>query len=143
MFWIIVPLFLIYLNKKFLLPVFYFGYLKYLSILFFFIDISIFLYCNRLFFKFGGGTFMPIEPTKKFVEKGLYRYIRNPIYVGHFLGFLGIFLLFGNLLLLLYAFAMLTCIHLMVVLLEEPDLKKKFKKSYMDYTKRVKRWGFF
>lgn len=142
-FWLMIPLLLLQLNVFLGLPVFESGYLIFFGICFFFADAFIFAYCNNLFMKFGKGTFMPTESTKKFVDRGLYRYIRNPIYAGHILCFFGIFLVFGHILFLAYTIFMFIGISVMVVLLEEPDLRKKFGKSYVDYTRRVKRWGFF
>jgi protein-S-isoprenylcysteine O-methyltransferase Ste14 len=142
-FWILTPILMVYLNGRFSLPAYRFGIMGYIGILFLFFDISVFLYCNNLFQRFGKGTFMPTESTRKFVEKGLYRFVRNPIYVGHIAGIFGIFLLTGRLMLFIYAAAFFIFIHFMVLLFEEPDLRKKFGKSYIGYTKRVKRWGLF
>lgn len=88
----------------------------------------------------GHGTPVPIDPPKELVITGLYRYVRNPIYVGVLSIFLGHFLWFGNLTLLLYAVLAFIAVHLFIVFYEEPTLKKKFGPAYEDYLSRVPRW---
>ena len=51
----------------------------------------------------GGGTPLPADPPKELVISGFYRYVRNPIYVGVLLIFLGHFLWFGYWALFMYA----------------------------------------
>jgi len=93
-----------------------------------------------MFIKIGGGTPAPIEPPKELVIKGIYRFTRNPIYIGYFLILLGEFFIFGYLLLLFYFIAMLVFMQIYVVYIEEPKLKKRFGEAYKDYMKNVPRW---
>ena len=88
----------------------------------------------------GGGTPVPADPPKELVVSGFYRYIRNPIYVGDLLIFLGHFLWFGTWALLLYAVLSLFGVHAFVVFYEEPNLKRKFGKAYEEYLEQVPRW---
>src|SRR5512147_1835956 len=53
----------------------------------------------------GRGTPVPTDPPKELVITGPYRYVRNPIYVGATLIFLGHFLWFGYWTLLIYTVA--------------------------------------
>ena len=88
----------------------------------------------------GRGTPVPMDPPKELVITGFYRYVRNPIYVGVLLIFLGHFLWFGYLALLIYTMFAFIGVHLFIVLYEEPTLKRKFGAAYEDYLKRVPRW---
>ncbi len=98
------------------------------------------LWCFWDFTFRGGGTPDPTDPPKELVTSGPYRYVRNPIYVGAALIFLGHFVWFGYWKLLIYAVSALIGVHLFVVLYEEPTLKRKFGPAYEDYLKRVPRW---
>src|SRR6267154_1139948 len=53
-----------------------------LAIIFFVIGGSIYSWCVFDFASFGRGTPAPIDAPKKLVRRGLYRYSRNPMYVG-------------------------------------------------------------
>jgi len=88
----------------------------------------------------GHGTPIPIDPPKELVITGFYRYVRNPIYVGVLSIFLGHFLWFGYLALLIYTAFAFIGVHSFIILYEEPILKKKFGSAYEDYLKRVPRW---
>lgn len=88
----------------------------------------------------GLGTPAPIAPTKTLVVTGLYRYVRNPIYVAVVAIILGQALLFGAWgLVLLGAVFWLAC-HLFVVVYEEPTLQRSFGAEYEAYRANVPRW---
>jgi protein-S-isoprenylcysteine O-methyltransferase Ste14 len=88
----------------------------------------------------GRGTLAPVDPPKHLVVRGLYRYVRNPMYVGVVSILLGESLFFGSLSLLSYTIAFFIFAHLFVVLYEEPVLLRKFGKSYEAYRDLVHRW---
>jgi len=88
----------------------------------------------------GRGTPLPTDPPKALVITGPYRYVRNPIYVGVLLIFLGHFLWFGYWALAIYTGFAFLGVHLFIVLYEEPTLKRKFGAAYEDYLKKVPRW---
>ncbi|HLO32350.1 MAG TPA: isoprenylcysteine carboxylmethyltransferase family protein [Anaerolineales bacterium] len=98
------------------------------------------LWCFWDFTFTGRGTPVPMDPPKELVATGLYRYVRNPIYVGVLSIFLGHFLWFGYWALLTYTVAAFIGVHSFVVLYEEPNLKRKFGAAYEDYLKKVPRW---
>ncbi len=101
---------------------------------------AIVLWCARDFAVKGRGTPAPIDPPKELVVRGLYRYVRNPMYVGAVLilgGHFGWFLAFE---LLPYLALVLLAFHLFVVLYEEPALTRKFGDAYRDYQAAVPRW---
>ena len=88
----------------------------------------------------GRGTPAPLDPPKKLVAVGFYRYVRNPMYVGVLLILIGHFLWFKNVWLLVYTVVAFLIVHLFVTLYEEPTLKRKFGASYETYLKEVPRW---
>jgi len=99
-----------------------------------------YLWCAWDFTFTGRGTPAPIDPPKELVVKGLYRYVRNPMYVGITLILLGEALLFEAAVLFLYAGLLLVCAHLFIVYYEEPTLRRLFGASYESYCKSVSRW---
>jgi protein-S-isoprenylcysteine O-methyltransferase Ste14 len=88
----------------------------------------------------GKGTLAPIDPPKKLVTGGLYRFVRNPMYVGGLLVLFGQALFFRSSSLLLYALAWWLAVHLFIVLYEEPHLRSVFGTDYENYRTAVPRW---
>ena len=138
--WVILPLLFINLNQYFHLPVITFFLLRVGGSLLIVAALTVIAYLFFLFKIFGRGTPIPIQPTKKVINAGLYRYTRNPMYLCHLTIFLGEFLLTGYTILLLYLGLAWLGFHLFVTLWEEPDLKKRLGKPYLDYLQRVPRW---
>lgn len=116
------------------------GILAFLAIPLWLIGSLIILRCFWDFAWRGRGTPVPTDPPKELVITGFYRYVRNPLYVGVLLIFLGHFLWFGYWTLLLYAVIAFIIVHVFVLLYEEPTLKKKFGTAYEAYLQRVPRW---
>lgn len=98
------------------------------------------VYCSGLFARLGRGTPVPFDPPTNLVVSGLYRHSRNPIYVADVMILLGIFLLSGELALLLYALGVGLFLQIFIVALEEPQLRRRFGAPYDEYTQRVPRW---
>ncbi len=88
----------------------------------------------------GKGTPAPNAPTTELVQSGLYRYSRNPMYVGALLIVLGYPLWFQSLALVFYWFAVLLFFHLVIVVYEEPSLERRFGQAWTAYRRRVPRW---
>jgi len=116
------------------------GIVSFLAIPVWLIGSLIILRCFWDFASRGRGTPVPTDPPRELVLTGFYRYVRNPIYVGVMLIFLGHFLWFGYWKLLLYALVSFLGVHLFILLYEEPVLKKKFGLAYEEYLQRVPRW---
>ena len=116
------------------------GIISFLAIPLWLIGGLIVLWCFWDFTFKGHGTPLPADPPKELVITGPYHYVRNPIYVGVILIFLGHFLWFGYWALLIYTVFAFIGVHSFVVLYEEPTLKKKFGAVYEDYLKSVPRW---
>lgn len=88
----------------------------------------------------GLGTPAPIAPTQNLVVTGLYRHVRNPIYVALVAVILGQALLFGDPRLLGYGVLMWLGFHAFVVAVEEPVLVDSFGTEYEDFRAHVPRW---
>jgi protein-S-isoprenylcysteine O-methyltransferase Ste14 len=88
----------------------------------------------------GLGTPAPIAPPQHLVATGLYRYVRNPMYVAVSLLIFGQGLLFGSAFLLEYGLVVWLGFFAFVVLYEEPALRRKFGKEYEEFCARVPRW---
>lgn len=98
------------------------------------------LWCGWNFATTGRGTPAPFDPPKVLVVKGLYRWVRNPMYVSVATILVGESLFFQTAALLGYFAVCLLFVHLFVVLYEEPTLREKFGPAYDDYCRRVGRW---
>jgi protein-S-isoprenylcysteine O-methyltransferase Ste14 len=95
------------------------------------------------FFRFawtGFGTPAPVAPPRRLIVTGLYRHVRNPMYVAVTSLVLGQALLFGQPRLLLYAIAVWGTFHLFVLGYEEPNLRDRFPEDYARYRRAVPRW---
>lgn len=88
----------------------------------------------------GLGTPAPVFPTRHLVVQGLYRYVRNPIYVALVTMILGQALFFGSLRLLEYGAGVWLFFHLAVLAYEEPTLRSTFGEEYRTFCARVPRW---
>lgn len=96
--------------------------------------------CIWEFAHFGRGTLAPLDPPRDLVVRGLYRYVRNPMYLSVALILSGELLLTRSKPLLGYAAAWLLVVNLFVIGYEEPALRRRFGASYVRYTERVGRW---
>lgn len=90
----------------------------------------------------GQGTPAPVAPPKRLVVVGLYRHVRNPMYLGFFVGWVGLWVVFGraNLVAIAAASAVLVGTALFVLLYEEPTLRNAFGAQYEEYCRNVPRW---
>ncbi len=88
-----------------------------------------------------GGTPSPTHPTERLVVSGLYRYTRNPMYLGLLATILGQALLLGRADLLVYAAIAAAAVHARVLRYEEPTLQRRFGDAYRRYAAAVPRWG--
>lgn len=96
--------------------------------------------CFARFALEGRGTPAPVAPTETLVISGLYRYVRNPMYVAVVTIIVGQALLFASRSLLIYAAVVWLCFHLFVLIYEEPTLRRQYGAAYDAYRARVPRW---
>lgn len=90
----------------------------------------------------GHGTPAPFAPPQRLVVAGFYRYVRNPMYVGFFVGWVSLWVIFGraNRAALVATLVVVVGINLFVWLYEEPTLRGKFGADYEEYCRNVRRW---
>jgi protein-S-isoprenylcysteine O-methyltransferase Ste14 len=88
----------------------------------------------------GRGLPSPLDHPKRLVVGGLYRYVRNPMYVGVLLVLAGEVLLLRSMVLLWYALVWLGIAHVNILVYEERYLQFRFGDSYDAYRKKVRRW---
>ncbi len=116
------------------------GALQYVALAPMAVGAAILFRCIWDFARVGRGTLAPVDPPKELVVEGLYRYVRNPMYVGVLILLLGEATLFESVALLQYAIGWFVVIHLVIVLYEEPALRRRFGESYEGYCQSVRRW---
>jgi protein-S-isoprenylcysteine O-methyltransferase Ste14 len=83
---------------------------------------------------------IPFNPSTRIVTHGLYRFTRNPMYIGFALWTLGIAILIDSAWTLLAAPIGLVLIDRLVITREERYLERKFGEEYFKYKRRVRRW---
>jgi protein-S-isoprenylcysteine O-methyltransferase Ste14 len=86
----------------------------------------------------GGGPGISVPPDR-IVERGIYRWLRNPMYMGHLIFFLGLALVLRS-----WIAAAVFVAHAVWfevrVREDEARLADRFGDAYRDYCRRVKRW---
>jgi len=88
----------------------------------------------------GLGTPAPIAPAQHLVVSGLYRYVRNPMYVSVVAVIIGQALLFGDWRLFVYGMLFWLACHAFVVGYEEPALRRSFGAEFSTFCANVPRW---
>jgi protein-S-isoprenylcysteine O-methyltransferase Ste14 len=96
--------------------------------------------CIFEFARSGRGTLSPIDPPRRLVVRGLYRYVRNPMYLSVTTIVLGEALAAGSRALALYWAIWFLGANLFVIAYEEPALRRRFGASYDQYAREVGRW---
>jgi protein-S-isoprenylcysteine O-methyltransferase Ste14 len=104
---------------------------------------SIYAHCAWYFGSRGRGTPAPVAPPRELVVSGLYRVVRNPMYVGVLLALIGDALTYRSSSVAIYAASMTAVFHGFVVGYEEPKLRRVFGPSFASYCESVPRWGFW
>jgi protein-S-isoprenylcysteine O-methyltransferase Ste14 len=85
----------------------------------------------------GLGTPSPVAPTEKLVVGGVYRYLRNPMYVGVGLAIAGQCLAFRSLALVVWLALFTVAVTVFVVAYEQPTLRARYGASYDAYCRSV------
>jgi len=88
----------------------------------------------------GLGTPAPVAPTDRLVVGGLYRFVRNPMYLAVAATIVGQALLLGRPALLIYAAAFSVIVAGFVHWYEEPTLTRQFGSDYESYRRAVPGW---
>ncbi|UCH21790.1 MAG: isoprenylcysteine carboxylmethyltransferase family protein [Deltaproteobacteria bacterium] len=142
---VLLPVFFIWIPQKILsssssLYLFDIGVFRFLGWVPIVLGVVIYFWCSHSFVFFGKGTPIPFTPTKKLVVKGLYGFVRNPMYIGGLFVLLGEALLFESKALFIYAGVIFGAFNFFILFFEEPYLGDRFGESYERYCKSVGRW---
>ena len=116
------------------------GVLMVLSVCLMAIGAAFYVRCVWDFAAFGKGTPSPIDAPKRLVIRGLYRYSRNPMYVGLITLVAGWAILFGSITLVGYGVFLFVFFSVFVHFYEEPHLSQEFGDEYEAYKAQVGRW---
>lgn len=96
--------------------------------------------CILEFARSGRGTLSPVDPPRHLVVRGLYRYVRNPMYLSVTTIVFGEALLTYSAALGVYCAIWFLVANLFVIGYEEPILRRRFGATYDEYTQEVGRW---
>jgi protein-S-isoprenylcysteine O-methyltransferase Ste14 len=98
--------------------------------------------CVWDFGRAGHGTPAPMAPPRRLVVVGFYRYVRNPMYLGFFWGWMGLWVLFGwwNWTTIAGVALVILGVMAFVRFYEEPTLRRMFDGEYEEYCRNVPRW---
>ena len=113
-----------------------------LGLALFLIGVAIYLWCAWDLAVKGLGTPAPTDAPRLLVVKGLYRFTRNPMYVGVSSMILGQASYYGSFSIVVYLLAMVLACNLFVRFYEEPTLRRLFGEPYDEYCRKVPRWLF-
>jgi protein-S-isoprenylcysteine O-methyltransferase Ste14 len=102
--------------------------------------LGVWVYCLDVFSRRGRGTPLPMDAPRFLVESGPFQLVRNPIMAGELAVIWAEVLYFASLGILIYAVVITVAAHLMVVYVEEPELRGRFGEPFEDYCQRVPRW---
>jgi protein-S-isoprenylcysteine O-methyltransferase Ste14 len=102
--------------------------------------VAVLLHAFARFVVEGVGTPAPVAPTERLVVGGLYRYVRNPMYVAVATTIIGQALLLGRPGLLAYAALFMAVVAAFVRWYEEPTLARRFGAQYAAYREAVPAW---
>lgn len=116
------------------------GALRWVGLAPFAIGLPALLWCFLDFIRVGQGTPAPFDAPRNLVVRGLYRRVRNPMYVAVLSMLAGEALFFQSWAIAAWGGFMAAVFHLFVVLYEEPRLRKTFGAPYEDYLRSVPRW---
>jgi protein-S-isoprenylcysteine O-methyltransferase Ste14 len=83
---------------------------------------------------------MPWTSTPQIVSSGVYRFTRNPMYLGLAAIQLGIGVALGNGWIVALVPAVLAAVHVLAIRPEEAYLERKFGDAYRQYKRSVRRW---
>lgn len=102
--------------------------------------IAVWIHCLDVFSRRGRGTPLPLDAPRYLVACGPFAVVRNPIMAAEIMVIWAEALYFASLGILVYAALISIAGHLMVVRVEEPELRERFGESYEAYCRDVPRW---
>lgn len=113
---------------------------RYIGVLFLVLGGAVYARCVWDFAWTGKGTPAPIDPPRTLIVGGLYRYVRNPMYVGILTILLGEAIFLESTTLCVYTISIWGMFNVFILVYEEPHLRAVFGASYVRYSSQVPRW---
>jgi protein-S-isoprenylcysteine O-methyltransferase Ste14 len=104
------------------------------------VGVAAWIACLDAFSRRGRGTPLPADAPRRLVTSGLFGWMRNPIMAAELLVIWAEVLYVSSWGVVLYAAAISAAAQVMVVHIEEPELRKRFGQGYEEYCRRVPRW---
>jgi protein-S-isoprenylcysteine O-methyltransferase Ste14 len=104
------------------------------------IGLGLAFWCAFEFAWRGRGTPAPFDPPRRLVVSGLYRFVRNPMYLGFGILLIGEAWLTGRIEFIYEMLIALAAVSVFVMVYEEPVLRSKFGDDYIEYCRNVRRW---
>jgi protein-S-isoprenylcysteine O-methyltransferase Ste14 len=102
--------------------------------------LAVWISCLDVFSRRGRGTPPPMDAPSRLVRSGPFGVLRNPIMAAELAVIWAEVLYFASLGILVYAVAISLAAHLMVIYVEEPELRQRFGDAYEAYCREVPRW---
>ena len=102
--------------------------------------LALWIPCLDAFSRRGEGTPLALDAPRKLVTSGLFGVVRNPMMIGELMVIWAETVYFASAGILVYAAVMTVAAQLLVVYVEEPELRERFGESYQAYCRRVPRW---
>jgi protein-S-isoprenylcysteine O-methyltransferase Ste14 len=121
-------------------PLPYWAPLRILGVILIVIGVAVLIRAFVRFVVEGGGTPAPVAPTERLVVGGLYRYVRNPMYLAVVTIIVGQALVLGQPRLVAYALAVIVAFVAFVRWYEEPTLRRRYGAEYEEYRRAVPAW---
>ncbi len=104
------------------------------------VGITAWIACLDIFSRQGRGTPLPADAPRNLVTTGLFGQMRNPIMTAELAVIWAEAIYLASSGVVFYAIAISVAAHVMVVHIEEPELRKRFGQSYVEYCLKVPRW---
>lgn len=112
---------------------------KFVGIIFFLLGIYLGLRGVARFIK-TGNTIVTMKPSSSLQQEGMYKFTRNPMYLGLIAGYLGFTCFFGNWWHIILLPVLIIIVQEYVIKREERYLERKFGEDYKNYRQKVRRW---
>lgn len=141
---LLLPFFLVWIPNRILSSpehIYHFdiGAFRLFGLIFIALGVVIYVLCSGSFVFIGKGTPIPFTPTKELIVTGLYRFVRNPLYISGVLVLTGEAILFQSMGIFIYCMVMFGIFNVHVFM-EEMLLADKFGAAYEQYRNSVPRW---
>jgi len=98
------------------------------------------IWCTTQMLLFGKGTPLVTSAPQKIMNRNIYACVRHPMMWSLLIVVLGEALMYGQIILFVWFVAVSRIVHLIVIHYEEPQLERRFGKSWQDYCQDVPRW---